>query len=345
MSVKENLEIFLITYNRFEKLKYTLSRLLDSPIRNYNIKILDNASDDGTKEFCEKFVQEHHNFKYIRNKINLGISGNIIKAMELASKKWLWILCDDDDFDWNNWGEIEDALNSDEYDIVHTTYSEGFRSEEYAYIINEEAFIPTCIYNTKHITPLTMQNAYAMSYTLLPHHAIGCKVINEKGKIYVPQNRCVLQGTSDKLNFIRIPKKGMFHRLDDFQLLSGYVGAYKLIEDEVQRQKCNEVLCLGDNFKGSMCWFVSDNPRHNLYNVFEILLSVNDENKKSMINLLLQNGYNDFLSLILLAFTTFKETKSIKTTLLKNIFSVRNSNGTNHKIITIFGIRFKIRKK
>ena len=285
MSVKDDLEIFLITFNRFEKLKNTLDKILSGPISGYDIKILDNASDDKTQQYCEDFVKSHKNFTYIRNKINLGISGNIIRAMELASKKWLWIICDDDDFDWDNWGEIENALTKD-YDIVHTTYTEGFRSEEYAYLINEEAFIPTCIYNTKHITPLTMQNAYAMAYTLLPHHAIGCKVINENGKIFVPQKRCVLQGTSDKLNFVRMPRKGMFHKLDDFQLLSGYVGAYKLIEDENIRNQCNNVLCLGNNFMGSMEWFLSNNPRGNIYNIFEILLSVSNENKKELLKVL-----------------------------------------------------------
>ena len=142
--IKDDLEIFLITYNRIEKLKYTLKKILESPIKDFDIKILDNFSDDGTKEFCDKFAKQYKNFVYIRNKINLGISGNIIRAMELASKKWLWILCDDDDFDWNNWNEIEQALDSDDYDIVHTTYTEGFRSEEYSYLINEEAFVPTC---------------------------------------------------------------------------------------------------------------------------------------------------------------------------------------------------------
>ena len=324
MNIKNQLEIYLITYNRLDKLKNTLERILEGPIANYDIKILDNTSTDGTKEYCEKFVKEHTNFTYIRNKINLGISGNIIKTMELASKKWLWTICDDDDFNWDNWGEIEEALNSDEYDIVHTTYSEGFRSKEYAYLINEEAFIPTCIYNTKHITPITMQNAYAMAYTLLPHHAIGCKVINEKGKIFVPQKRCVLQGTSDKFNYIRMHKKGIFHKIDDYQILAGYVGAYKLIEDEKVRQQCNNVLCLGNNFIGSMNWFVSANPRQNLYNIFEILLSVDDNNKKEFIKLFVKRKNSDFIKVAKIITCIINKRFLITIpNFLQNIFSIK----------------------
>ena len=330
MALRDDIEIFVITYNRLEKLKYTLSRILAAPINDYDIKILDNASGDGTMEFCENFVKEHPNFKYIKNKINLGISGNIIRAMELASKKWLWVLCDDDDYDWSNWGEIEDALNSDEYDIIHTTYSEGFRSEEYAYLINEEAFIPTCIYNTKHITPLTMQNAYAMAYTLLPHHAIGCKVINEKGKIFVPQKRCVIQGTDDKFNFIRMPRKGMFHKIDDYQILAGYVGAYKLIQDAEIRNQCCNVLCLGNNFTESINWFLDTNPRQNLYNVFEILLTLSNDKRIELLSLIYDKGYSDFYNIV----------EEIRKIYFPNVMEKET-----HKVIKIFGIKMKFRRK
>ena len=154
--IKDDLEIFIITYNRAEKLKATLESIFNSPVKNCNIKILNNSSTDNTEEICKNAISafypqsdDNKNVTYIKNNKNIGISGNIIKAMELASKKWLWIVADDDGFDWSHWDEIENALNQD-YDIVHTTYTEGFRNETYPYIINEEAFIATSIYNTKH---------------------------------------------------------------------------------------------------------------------------------------------------------------------------------------------------
>lgn len=321
MSLKDELEIFLITFNRKDKLKDTFEKLLaeNSPVKEFEIKILDNESTDGTKELCMEYAGKYPNLIYTRNKINVGISGNIIKAMEMASKKWLWVICDDDDFDWSAWSEIEQALISDKYEIVHTTYSEGFRSEEYPYIINEEAFIPTCIYNTKHITPLTMQNAYAMAYTLLPHHAIGCKVINEKGKIFVPQKRCVLQRYDDKYNFVRMSKKGLFHKLDKYQLLAGYIGAYQLIEDEKVRHECCNVLCLGNDFAGSMRWFYENNKFY-LYNIMEIFLGVNKEQRK-----------------ILFKFYCSKYLKLQKNNLLDK-FTVREGN---HRVFRFLGVKIK----
>lgn len=318
MSVKENLEIFLITYNRSEKLKKTLNKIFesDSPVKEFNIKVIDNASTDDTQKICKEYLIKNTNLVYIRNKINIGLSGNIIKTMELASKKWLWTICDDDDYDWTEWNEIEKALEG-EYDIVHTTFTEGFRNETYPYLINEEAFIPTAIYNTKHITPLTMQNAYAMAYTILPHHAIGCKVINEMGKIFVPKKRMVLQGTNDKFNYFRTHKNGLFHRFDNYQLLAGYIGAYQLIEDENVKFACCNLLCFGLSFRNSIKWFLSVNKNY-FFNIAEIFGGVSITQKATLLSewvllnikgFLIRRNRNDGTFKLLGSFITFKYKK------------------------------------
>ena len=48
----EDIEIFIITYNRKEKLKKTFEQIFDSssPVRNLDIKVIDNCSTDGTKD-------------------------------------------------------------------------------------------------------------------------------------------------------------------------------------------------------------------------------------------------------------------------------------------------------
>ena len=278
---KHDIDIFLITYNRVNKLEATLDRLLaeDSPIKNYEIKIQDNASTDDTERYCRTVMKKHPNIVYTRNKINIGPSGNAIKAMESAAKKWLWILCDDDGYDWSHWYEIDTALSSGGYDIVHTTYTKE-RNETYPYIINEEGFLPTSIYNTKHVTPLTMHNAYGIAYTLFPQLAIGCKVINEKGSIFVPKGKVVLQGTSDKYNFVRIQSQGLFHRFANYQVLAGMIAAYQLIEDPEIRRTCYDILCLGNDFKYSMGCFLEWNKGY-INNIADILIAIDIEQKKT----------------------------------------------------------------
>jgi len=298
--LENNIDIYLITYNRAKALEKTFEKLLsvDSPIKNFEIKILDNASTDETEEFCHSLTQKHSNIIYHRNRINIGISGNIIKAMESASKKWLWILCDDDAYDWGNWGEIAQALKTGDFDIVHTISSE---IQTYPYLINAESFLPCPIYNTRHITSQTMQNAYSISYTLLPHHAIGCKVINEKGKIFVPQKSTVIEGRSDKYNFIRTPKRELFHRIANYQILAGYIAAYQLIDDEDIRRECTNTLCIGSDYKDSMMWFLDDNDGY-INNIIDILVSSDSVQKESFFAALKERPVGKYF-----AFHTFIE--------------------------------------
>ena len=286
MQLEEILEPILITYNRKELLNKTLNQLVadNSPIRECQIIILDNASDDGTQELCENFVKCHQNFKYIRNPKNVGIAGNIIKSMELVSKKWLWVICDDDYFHWKCWSEVEKALFED-YDIVMTNRN-GIKCE-YPYLINEASFLPNAIYNTKHINETTIKNAYGIAHTLLPHHAITCKVINEKGKIFSPENYggCVAAGNNDvnKKDYVNQKDENLYFKYADYNIIQGYVNAYRLIKDEKVRQECMEVLCQGETFKNSMAYFLQLNPKGSLDALFEVLISSNKRQMKDLI--------------------------------------------------------------
>ena len=87
MGIKEDLDVYLITFNRKEKLRQTLEKLSSagSPLRKFEIKILDNDSTDGTAELCQEYCAKNPDWKYIKNHRNLGISGNIIKESQNSS--------------------------------------------------------------------------------------------------------------------------------------------------------------------------------------------------------------------------------------------------------------------
>ena len=343
--LKNDLEIMIITYNRKNKLKKTLETLTQEncPIKSFNFTILDNASNDGTKELCEKFCTQNSNFKYIRNKYNIGVSGNPIKAFELASKKWLWILCDDDEYDWSGWNEIEEALSKD-YDIVHTTYTENKRSEEIPYIINEAAFIPTSIFNTKYINSEFFRNAYGLAYTYLPYQALTIDIINKQGKIYIPKTRVVLQTYNEKCSMSKREKKNLYTKLQNWELLSGYIASYQLIEDKQTKEECCDVLCMGSSFKDSMRYFLSENNGY-LYNIFEILLGTSKKQQKELISLMFDRGDINCKAFLK---TIFSWIFMIPFHLLikefgKVIYSKKKTE--THKIYTVFGIKFKVKRK
>jgi glycosyltransferase involved in cell wall biosynthesis len=86
--LKDILEIFLITYNRKIYLQKTFNQIFanSSPIKNFDITILNNKSTDGTTELIEKYREKFNNIKHIIHNRNIGGNANIARAFELATK-------------------------------------------------------------------------------------------------------------------------------------------------------------------------------------------------------------------------------------------------------------------
>lgn len=319
MPLKDKLQIILITYNRAKYLSSTLESLLNSPVNDFSITILDNTSQDNTFDVCNKYKQKFTNFKYIRNNRNLGAVGNILKAMELADKKWLWILGDDDTYNWKAWPEIENALNQD-YDIVNTCWHDGARSNDPCVLLNELGFVPTGIYQTKNITPVVMQNAHYISLTLNPHSAIAAEVVNNGGKIYVPNQKLVIENMKKDYSAIVLKNDRLHKEMSEYNVIYATLKIYELIKDKAVRYKCNEVLVLGSDFRHSM-------------------------DSMLYMGLDLRKVIDTFFMLSLKQKTIFLITiiKHYAKRFIKRIFHIKNKG--NYRTCCILGLTVKFRKK
>ncbi len=188
MSIREKLQIILITYNRANKVQKVLEQFFykDSPVYDYDFLVLDNNSTDNTKEIVEQFAQTHPNVKYRKNKYNLGISGNIAKAMEIADKDYVWIIGDDDIYDFSNWKEVENAINNNEKIICVARYAlpDKYKNNP-AYQLLQLTFITGGIYSTKLFNDTIIKNVFDNIYTIFPHICPTVQFINDNGKIYV----------------------------------------------------------------------------------------------------------------------------------------------------------------
>ena len=74
MNLKDKLDIVLITYNRKNCLQKTFEQIFaeNSPIKDFDITILNNASTDGTSEFIEKYCK-HSKGKWAGQLIKLEL--------------------------------------------------------------------------------------------------------------------------------------------------------------------------------------------------------------------------------------------------------------------------------
>ncbi len=234
-SLNNKLEIFLITFNRASKLENTLKQLLDisSPIKDFSITIIDNNSNDNTSLVVQKYQSQHNNIQYIKNKYNIGGNANIVKAFYKATKEYVWILADNDDYSWENWNQVEKEINNQADAIVVATYE--CPKFDIAQLFLQTTFLPGVIYKTSNIDDTVMGNMEFNISNLFPHLALSAKLINEHKNIVVLDAPIVLIGKNgdERGNYTYTRGyKGFVHPLQKgMSWISGYANSLYLIKD------------------------------------------------------------------------------------------------------------------
>lgn len=203
MTLKEKLQIFLITYNRENFLRKTFEQVLseNSPIKDFDITILDNSSTDGTSELIDEYCKKYPNIKHIRHPHNIGGNANIVRAFEMGAncgKEYVWVLCDDDKYDFSNWQELEEAINK-KYDVIGVAdylFPDTKYKANPAYQVPQLTFVPAGIYRTELITSDILINMYDCILTMFQQTCLSIDVINRNGSIYFLSKPLVFNGVN-----------------------------------------------------------------------------------------------------------------------------------------------------
>lgn len=83
-------------YNGEQCIKNALESLVTQSYRNLEIIISDNASTDLTAEICREFVARDPRVRYQRNVVNIGLTANFRKVLNLATGEFFTWACADD---------------------------------------------------------------------------------------------------------------------------------------------------------------------------------------------------------------------------------------------------------
>ena len=256
--ITDDLQIILITYNRAAKVERTFQQLLagNSPVKKCEIIVLDNNSTDSTANIVSVWQKEHSNIRYFHNRYNVGANGNIVKAMEIADKKYFWIMGDDDNHDFSNWQEVERAMADNEKIICISRYAipEKYK-EDPAYHLFQLTFVTAGIYSTDLLTDTIMKNAYDNIYTLFPHLTMSVQYINECNKIYVVNKAITDNGCDPKhedYSYIRgANRTEVFPRIRTMCWIVGYCNILTQLKDKKLKERCIEVAIPHKHIYGS----------------------------------------------------------------------------------------------
>lgn len=241
----DKLQIILITYNRAHKVEDTFKQFFfdDSPVKDCDFLVLDNNSTDNTAQVVAKWQKQYPNISYKKNPYNVGISGNILKAMEIASKGYVWIIGDDDKFDFSNWVEVEQAIADDEKIICVARYAlpDNVKDKVENQLL-QLTFITGGIYSTKLFDDTVIKNAYDNVYTLFPHLCPIVAHINKNGKIYVVDKPISFNGMDVKnldYSYIRGAKEDeVYQRSKTMSWIVGYCNILSRLNDKKLKENC-----------------------------------------------------------------------------------------------------------
>ena len=191
-NLNDILEIILITYNRKKYLENTLKQIFtsNSPLSGLDITILDNKSTDGTSELIYEYSKYHSNIKHVINNRNIGGNANIAKAFEISSKKYVWVLCDDDNYDFKFFDEVIEGIKNNA-DVILTSRYDIEKKENLGTILRQLTFLPSAIYKTENITNDVMQNIVFNISNMFPHLILAISIINKKGAIHICKHQIV----------------------------------------------------------------------------------------------------------------------------------------------------------
>ncbi|WP_336981501.1 MULTISPECIES: glycosyltransferase family 2 protein [unclassified Cedecea] len=208
---KNGIEITIAipTYNRVDRVKKQLGRLLPQLSINDRVIISDNATPgDELRVIVESFHDDRIAIR--QNKVNIGANANIIRCFEYADTEYLWLLSDDDEI-------VADALdiirttivkyNADFYnfstDLLSTSRENTLCNNIEEYIdsigsgISNHLLISNNIYKIKSVLPyltLAFWGAYINAQHLVPVFA----ALQHGATIFLSSDNIVKWGSPEK---------------------------------------------------------------------------------------------------------------------------------------------------
>lgn len=281
-TIKDKLDIVLVTYNRLTYLKNTLEQLFDSksPIKDFDITILDNASTDGSSELIQEYAKNHKNIKHIRHNRNISGNANIARAFEHGKKEYIWVICDDDYFHWEFWDEVENAIR-EQHNAIIVDNEDILDKNDIADIIFQLSFLPSGIYKTSTFTDEVFRNIYDNISNWYPHLAVGINIANTSKDFFVIENSCVINGAAEnKRKGIKAADASLLRGLEKTRVFpkqqalcwgAAYTNSLTLLNDEYDIT----------HFINQALKHPPEGVGHNYYTFCEYIVKASNKNAKS----------------------------------------------------------------
>lgn len=221
IKLKDKLSIILTTYNRSKQLQVTLDALKNSPIKDCRITILNNHSTDDTLDVCKKLALSFENFQVVTHSVNLGGGcENYIHAIDYCNTEYMWILSDDDTYDFSSFDDVEEEIFKANVNIIQVgahndrTWDWGICDTPKALqklgypFFKYSSFLPCTIFKYDFFVRY-IKDAYDYIHYRYPHLPSIVSAYNNNLPIYVSKCRIVTATINVQTYSDYIPFRGM----------------------------------------------------------------------------------------------------------------------------------------
>ena len=231
----KKMEIIIPTWNRAKWLDRTLSQFANSPFLEYKITILNNNSPDNTLEVCEKYDKIFPHFKVITNNKNIGGLANILRCYEIATEKYLWLVGDNDTYDFSNCDELINIIENENYDLIFvqdydkinlksTTIEEIYEKGCCNDLIMVLGTISAFILKTELYTSDCIEQGYMINNDWFPHVTFANKAFEENFSVFISPIR------------IRYADDNPINSFNELNLIKGWVSSNLIFEKKYMKE-------------------------------------------------------------------------------------------------------------
>lgn len=131
MSIESpKVSILIPVFNRKDYIAECIQSALDQTFTDFEVVVVDNASDDGTWEICQQFAVADQRVRIFRNESNIGPVRNWIRCAQEATGALSKILFSDDCLEPNCLSEMVPQLDDSEVALVYCAARIGKSREE-----------------------------------------------------------------------------------------------------------------------------------------------------------------------------------------------------------------------
>lgn len=236
--LRDQLEIAILTYNRARDLRHTLEQLATSPFGDCRVTVLDNASTDATPEVCADMAVRIPALRVVRHPLNIGGNPNYLRAVENCAAPYLWVLGDDDFYDFSDCDDVVAVLEAGSADLIsvgaphRATWERGMRTTapeliaQGARFYSTFTFLGNTILRSALFDSMSVSRGYRHVHTLYPSFPFLEAQVCRAASVYVSRGELVQ----------RQAREGAEGLGTDMFWFASWVRACALIEDVGRRR-------------------------------------------------------------------------------------------------------------